>query len=139
MAQRQVDIYLKKTTSKYVCFPISSTQRIRIKKERVFIDWDYGKTVIRTNTIQLSLNEWKILNEKVVDIYKLLGFNHPMSMDGIALPITRCKWVNVNLKQVCINFAYGKTIERKLYVTFSHKEWKTIVKRVTSICIRIKV
>ena len=85
----------------------------------------------RTKTIRLSLKEWKILNTRVRGIYKLLGFNHPMSKEGITLPISQNKWVKVNVDYVFIYFASGKTVERRLSVVFAHDDWVKLTKRVT--------
>ena len=127
MTQRQIELYQKNLK----CFPISMTKRVRIKKEGIVIDCDYGKTVERTKTIRLSLKEWKILNTRVRDIYKLLGFNHPLSKEGITLPISQCKWVKVNVKYVFIHIVCGKSIERRLSAVFSHDEWEKLTKSVT--------
>ena len=124
MTQRQID------QKNLKCFPISTTKRVWIKKERIVIGCDYGKTVERTQTIRLSLMEWTILNTSVQNIYKLLGFNHPLSEEGITLPISQYKWLKVNLNYIRINITCGK---RRLFIVFTHDEWDKFAKSVTNL------
>ena len=104
-------MYMKKREGKKrnkISLPITRSQWIKVNMNKVFINCDYGNTVLRTTVIPLTHQEWKTLNEKVADLKKMVGLNHLMSKNGIALPISTRLWIKVSEERVSLNSIYGK-------------------------------